>query len=137
MGIATLGKAVATRSRRIIARMEEWGLLRSLLCSSVAGFVTGFLARSLILLLGIVRALSRQGHGLVHVVLGMASGYGAVNKPTRRRALQLAVFFTSYELGEWPLGDPPFQELHGFSVGVLMGVVVGSLSLLYRKLNRG
>jgi len=117
--------------------MREWGLLKSLLYTSVAGFVTGFIARSLILLLGLVRSMSQQGHGFVHVVLGIASGYGVLSESLRRPALQLAVFFTSYELGEWPLGDPPFQELHGFSIGVLIGVVIGLLFLLYRRLIRG
>ncbi len=107
-------------------------MLKSLACASLLGFIAGLFVRSLILVMALLREVSRQGYGLTHIVLGLATGYGLLHESQRKAALQLAAFFTSYELGEWPLGDPPFQELRGYALGIVLGLIVGALTALYR-----
>lgn len=87
----------------------------------------------MILVVALLREVSRQGYGLTHIVLGLATGYGLLHESQRKAALQLAAFFTSYEFGEWPLGDPPFQELRGYALGIILGLIIGAVMVLYRR----
>ena len=107
--------------------------MRGLACASLLGFITGFVARGIIVIVAFVREASKQGYGLTHLVLGLATGYGLFNESQRKAALQLAAFFTSYEMGEWPLGDPPFQELRGYTLGLILGLLIGITTILYKK----
>ncbi len=134
MGNATGRKqSLLARYRTAWSRVGQSGLLRSLACASLLGFIAGLVVRSLILVVALVREVSRQGYGLTHIVLGLATGYGLLHESQRRAALQLAAFFTSYELGEWPLGDPPFQELRGYALGIVLGLLVAIMMILYRR----
>ncbi len=118
-------------------RLRSSSLLRDVLCFSLLGFVSGLFIRSLILMVSFMREVSKQGYGLTHVVLGIATGYGLLHESQRKAALQLAAFFTSYELGEWPLGDPPFQELRGYILGIAIGLLVSVAAILYWRTKRG
>ena len=133
MGAATgQRQPLLARYRAALSRVKQHELLHGLACASLLGFIAGLVVRSLILAIALIREVSRQGYGLTHIVLGLATGYGVLHESQRKAALQLAAFFTSYELGEWPLGDPPFQELRGYALGIALGLLVGIIMALYR-----
>lgn len=125
-----LTRRLVSKYCQAVTRLSEKSLAKGLLFSSLLGLLVGMLVRSLVLLIAFVREASGQGYGLTHIVLGIATGYGLLHETQRKAALELAAFFTSYELGEWPLGDPPFQELRGYATGIAIGVLVALLYII-------
>ena len=82
---ATTGQRqpLLARYRAILSRAKQHELLQGLACASLLGFMAGLVARSLMLVIAVVREVSGQGYGLTHIILGLATGYGLLHESHR------------------------------------------------------
>ncbi|BEP17931.1 hypothetical protein PYJP_12830 [Pyrofollis japonicus] len=123
----------------ITASVRRAPVMESLIRCSFTGFVAGILARIFFIASG---AATGQGGGCVlcgfitHVVPGILAGYGLLQEAWRRLALGFATFFSTYQVGEWVLGDSPFTELESFAKGLVVGTGLALLAATYRTMLR-
>jgi hypothetical protein len=135
--------ALQTRLSRgigiIIASVRKASIAESLIRCSLTGFVAGIFARIFFIASG---AAASQGGGCTfcgffsHVVPGILAGYALLQEAWRRLAMGFATFFSTYQVGEWVLGDSPFTELESFAKGLVVGTGLALLVAMYRTMLR-